>query len=267
MLTLRNKYTAATLIVAVMFMGLGLSGCCTKRQLDELGAEVRDLKTQNLTTQQIVARMDSTIVAGADANNKLRNDVSITVSDLQRQMDMLLENYNQLLAQIQQLNLQPVTHVIRSSPGAQEPTSATVTQEEPGTQTQAPVEPPRIDCGAAYDESFILVRQGEYDRAIENFDNYIAQCPGHESVEFAYYWLGECYYAQEKYVDAINMFEYLLENYKSSVKASSALYKVGRSQQELGKVDQAKATYQRVIDDYPGSLEDSQARERLKDLQ
>ncbi len=265
MLTVRKTYITATLIVAVVFIGIGLSGCCTKRQLDELGAEVRDLKNQAVATQRMVAAMDSTIAQGADSNNKLRNDISITINDLQRQMDMLLENYNQLLAQVEQMNRQPVTHVIRSSPGAQEPTAVAVTPA--GPDTQAPSEAPTIDCVAAYDESFILVRQGEYEQAIEKFNSYIAQCPKHESVEFAYYWLGECYYAQEKYIDAVNMFEYLLKNYKSSVKASSALYKIGRSQQELGKINEAKATYQRVIDEYPGSLEDSQARERLKDLQ
>lgn len=266
MLTNRNTYITATLIVAVMFLGIGLSGCCTKRQLDELGAEVRQLKAQNESTQQMLTRLDAVITEGADASNKLRNDVSFTVNDLQRQMDMLLENYNELLAQIQQLNRQPVKHVIKSSPGAQEQTSVTIDQPPAETEPAQPAAP-AIDCGATYDESFILVRRGEYENAIEGFQTYLTHCEKHESAENAHYWIGECYYSLEKYVDAISEFEYLIENYKSSVNASRAMYKLARSQQELGKTAEAKKIFQKLVDDYPETLEASQAKERLKDLQ
>lgn len=266
MLTIKNKYIAAALIVAVMLISISLGGCCTKRQLDELGAEVRDVKTQSESTQQMLVRMDSVITEGADANNRLRTDISFTVNDLQRQMDMLLENYNELLAQIQQLNRQPVTHVIKSSPGAQEQTSVTTERPATATETPPPVTP-TIDCGATYDEAFILVRRGEYEKAIEGFRVYLAQCEKHESAENAHYWIGECYYSLEKYVDAISEFEYLINNYKSSVNASRAMYKLARSQQELGKTAEAKGLFQKLIDDYPETLEASQAKERLKDLQ
>ncbi|UCE25342.1 MAG: tol-pal system protein YbgF [Candidatus Zixiibacteriota bacterium] len=265
MLTGKKVFITAIVVVAVMCIGIGLSGCATKRNMDELAAEVRDVKRQNESTQTMLTRLDSVITAGADANNKLRNDVSVTVNDLQQQLDMLLENYNDLLAQIQQMNRQPsVTHVIRPSPGAQDQTPVVVT-DTAGASDQ-PAEP-AIDCDATYDESFILVRRGEYDTAIEGFRNFLTHCEQHQSAENAHYWIGECYYSLEKYVDAISEFEYLLSNYKSSVNASRALYKLARSKQELGKTGEAKETFQRLIDDYPETLEASQARERLKDLQ
>jgi tol-pal system protein YbgF len=265
MLSERKAYITAILIVVVMFIGLGLGGCATKRNMDELAAEVRDVKRQNESTQAMLARLDSVITTGANANNKLRADVSVTVNNLQEQLDMLLENYNELLVQIQQLGRQPaVTHVIRSSPGAQEQSSVTV--EEPAEQTQPPTAP-AIDCGATYDESFILVRRGEYEKAIEGFQNFLTHCEKHESAENAHYWIGECYYSLEKYYDAIGEFESLIANYKGSVNASRAMYKLARSQQELGKTADAKKTFQKLIDEYPETLEASQAKERLKDLE
>ncbi|MEE8576053.1 MAG: tol-pal system protein YbgF, partial [candidate division Zixibacteria bacterium] len=125
---------------------------------------------------------------------------------------------------------------------------------------------PAIDCSFTYDEAFILVRRGDYEKAIEGFQNFLTHCQKHENAENAHYWIGECYYSLEKYVDASAEFEYLLENYKSSVNASRALYKLARSKQELGKTSEAKQMFQKLFDDYPETLEGSQAKERLKDL-
>ncbi|UCD62611.1 MAG: tol-pal system protein YbgF [Candidatus Zixiibacteriota bacterium] len=265
MLTKRKIYVTAIVAMAVLYIGIGLTGCATKRHIDEVKAEVRDVKRQNEETQDLLARMDSTIAAGAEANGRLRADVSVTVNNLQQQIDMLLENYNDLLAQIRQLNLQPtVTHVVRSSPGSQEQTAVTVGPDTAG-QVSTPVRP-AIDCGQVYDESFILVRRGEYEKAIEGFRRFLEHCEKHESAENAHYWIGESYYSMEKYADAITEFEYLIENYKGSVNASRAYYKLARSQQEMGRTDDARRTFQKLIDEYPETLEASQARERLKDL-
>ena len=266
MLTNKKHSITAILIMAVMFVSLGLGGCATKRNMDELMAEVRDVKRQNEDTHQMVTRLDSVMTAGADADNKLRNDIAITVNDLQQQLDVLMENYNDLMTQIQQMGRQPsVTHVIRPSPGASDQTSVTIKDTATTTAVEPP--PPAIDCGATYDESFILVRRGEYENAIAGFKNFLTHCEKHESAENAHYWIGECYYSLEKYVDAIAEFQYLIDNYKSSVNASRAMYKLARSQQELGKTDEAKRVFQKLIDDYPETLEASQAKERLKDLQ
>jgi len=265
MLTQNRKNGTAILVMAVLYLAVALSGCATKRNIDEIKAEIRDVKRQNQTTQETLVRLDSLITAGIDADKKLRNDVSYTVNDLQQRIDMLLENYNEMLAQLQQISRQPtVKHVIQSSPGAQEQTSITVT-DTPAEETDQPVTP-AIDCGLTYDEAFILVRRGDYEEAIEGFQNFLTHCQRHENAENAHYWIGECYYSLEKYVDASAEFEYLLENYKSSVNASRAIYKLARSKQELGKTSEAKELFERLVDEYPETLEGSQAKERLKDL-
>ncbi len=266
MLTNRKHFITAIFTMAVMFISLGLGGCATKRNMDELMAEVREVKRQNYDTHLLLNRLDSVMTAGADADNKLRNDISVTINDLQQQLDVLMENYNDLMTQIQQMGRQPsVTHVIRPSPGASDPTPVTITDTATTPTTEPPL--PAIDCGATYDESFILVRRGEYEKAIEGFRNFLTHCEKHESAENAHYWIGECYYSLEKYVDAIAEFQYLIDNYKSSVNASRAMYKLARSQQELGKTNEAKRIFQKLIDEYPETLEASQAKERLKDLQ
>lgn len=249
------------IIASVAFVGaaLWLSGCATPRQIDELKAQVRNVESQNLQTQRMVARIDSTLGQEAEASKRLRNDMAITIDDLQRQISMLLENYNDLIQRIDRLVQQQTYSYLKSSPGAIE--------QQPGIPGSTPSsqESP-IDCGATYDEAFLLVRRTDYQKAIEGFRRFLQFCPKHELVENAYYWIGECYYSLEKYDQAIAEFDYLLNNFRSSVNAGRALYKLGRCKQELGKKDEAKEIYQRIIDEYPGTIEYEQAKERLKDL-
>lgn len=264
MLTQKTKTRTAILIVAVLCLGLGLSSCATKRNIDEIKAEIQQVRRQNETTQATLLRLDSLITTGIEADNKLRNDVSFTVNDLQQRIDQLLENFYEMQAQLQQISRQPaVKHVIQSSPGAQQQTSVTIT--DTAVQADEPVTP-GFDCDLAYDEAFISMRHGDYEKGITGFQNYLAQCPRHQNAENAHYWIGECYYSLEKYVEASAEFEYLLENYKSSVNVSGALYKLARSKQELGKTGDAKKLFQRLVDEYPDTFEGSQAKERLKDL-
>ena len=247
------------LLMASLCLGVWLSGCATPRQIDELKGQVRNVESQNRQTQQMLARVDSAITEDAEANKRLRNDMAVTIDELQRQIGTLLENYNDLSQRLEKLAQQPtsISH-LKSSPGIEEQITL------PGGTTPGEASP--IDCGTTYDEAFLLVRRLEWEKAIEGFRKFLQYCPKHELVENAYYWIGECYYSLEKYDQAIAEFEYLLDNFRSSVNASRALYKLGRSKQELGKKDDAKKIFRRLIDEYPGTLEAEQAKERLKDL-
>ena len=242
-------------------MALALGACVTPSQIDELRGDIAQVKTDNSKTQKMIAHLDSLMTVQTENNQKLRNDISYTSSELQRQVGLLLENYNEMMTQINQISSGGrVTHVIKSSPGAQNNTSDTVTNGG-DSNSQA-----SIDCQKAYDEAFILVRSGEYEKAINSFNKFLVDCDNHPSAENARYWMGECYYSLGKFTDAIEQFQNLLDRFKGSVNSGRALYKLGRCHQELGHIDDAKKFYQRVIDEYPQTLESEQSKERLKDL-
>ena len=66
---------------------------------------------------------------------------------------------------------------------------------------------------------------------------------------------------------ALESFQRLLSQFPQSDKAPDALLKVGYSQLELKKTDEAKATLTQVTTKYPGSKAASLAQERLQRLQ
>lgn len=259
-MTRTNNILTAITMMAVMFLGVALTGCVLPRHIEELKTDIREVKAQNEQTQAMIASLDSTVTAGTEANAKLRGDVSYTVDELQQQISTLLENYSELMMLIRQIAND--RKILLSSPGTQ---TTQKPKDTPATLTP-PVQAPAIDCGAAYDEGFILVRRGEYETAIDSFNLFIKTCPTHESVENAYYWIGESYYSLEKYHEAVSQFDLLINTYRSSPNIGRALYKLARSYQELDNKAEAKKVYGRLVDEFDGTLEAEQAKERLKEL-
>lgn len=245
--------------MAVIFSGMLVTGCVTKHDVEDLQQRLQRVEDGNRYTQDAVARMDLIITAGAEADNRLRVDLRTSVDDIGVQIAQLLENYNELVARLDQLARRP--EVIRmsptSSPGSQEPTTG---------GDNAPTQAPAFDCIGAYDDAFILVRKSDYENAIAGFRGYLESCTSHENTDNAHYWIGECYYAMEQFEQAVTEFQKLIDGFPGSRKLAPALYKLARSHQELGHKEDARKLYDRIIAEHDGTLEAEQARERLKDL-
>lgn len=249
----KNSITAIT-CMAVMFISALLSGCVTPRHIDELKAQMSEIESQNSRTQQMLERVDSTVSAEATASSRLRNDMSLTVDQLGQQIDLLLENFHDLMEKIEQMDQRK--GILRPSPGVQTP-----------DRSQQPVQPPAgFDCDLAYDEAFLQARRAEYEKAVTNFRKFIEECPSHGSVENAHYWIGESFYALEKFAEAIDEFELLVKAYRSSHNLGRSYYKLARSNEAIGKKAVAVTHYQKIVDDFPQTLEAEQARNRLKEL-
>jgi tol-pal system protein YbgF len=173
-----------------------------------------------------------------------------------------MENYQDLMARIEQMAGQQVIKLPpSSSPGAQEDIPSTGPSAPPPPVTRSSTE-----CIDAYDNAFTLVRRGEYDTAIAAFRDYLAGCENDENVPSALYWVGESFFAQEKYTQAIAEYEKLITTFPDSPNKGRALYKLARCKQELDLKEEARQLYQQLIDDFPGTFEAEQAENVLKDL-
>lgn len=267
-----NHTRTAILAMAVLFLGIGLSGCVTKRDIEEVKDQLTRVESQNRETSRLIAKVDSLISMSAVNGEAVRADVRQTSDNLQAQFDALLANYNELINQLNQINRELRNRKIISGsvpgPGDGQMPGGGQPAVTPTTPTAPPpsVVQPTIDCDSSYDAAFVLARQEAYEEAIDGFRNFLVECPNHDNVPDAYFWIGELFFRQENYGRAVSEFEHLVATYKQSPKVAPALYKVARCQFELGKKTEAKATYKRIIDDFPGSTEAKQAQERLSEM-
>ena len=255
-----NNSKTVLLAAAVLFIGFFSIGCPTKRDVEEIKSMISKVESENRETSRLVVRMDSVIAAGAEASQALRGEMRYSMDEMAHQIAQLLENYNALLIAIKELSNKPIRLSPTSSPGSQ-----TDLAKQAGSNTRSDTAP-EIACDSIYDESFLLTRQSEYQKAIDGFTLLLESCPKHQNVEKARYWTGECYFSLEKFSQAISEFDLLLNEFPASVNSGRATYKLARSQQELGNIKEAKELFKQLADEQPNTLEGQQAKERLKDL-
>jgi tol-pal system protein YbgF len=95
---------------------------------------------------------------------------------------------------------------------------------------------------AAYD----LLRQRQYDVAIEAFNDYLTQFPRGAYAGNSYYWLGEIYLLKQNLAQARSWFEKLLTEFPEDRKVSDTQFKLGKVYHLQGNNDQARTMLSEV---------------------
>ena len=116
----------------------------------------------------------------------------------------------------------------------------------------------------AYAAALATFRAREHGQAVLDFLDFIAKYPRHPLVANAQYWIGEAYYVQRDYRQALAEFQKVPEVAPGSAKAADALLKIGLCQRNLRDEARARQTWQRVVHDFPQSEAASKARGFLK---
>jgi tol-pal system protein YbgF len=105
----------------------------------------------------------------------------------------------------------------------------------------------------AYDAALALVNAHQFGPGLEALAAFLVKWPDHPYVDHAMYWRGECYFAQADYAHASEQFEGVLARFPAGMKAPDALLKLGMCHQKLGHAAQARACFDRLVQDYPQS--------------
>jgi len=93
---------------------------------------------------------------------------------------------------------------------------------------------------------------GQYDQAIGAFSQTVVSGQPPELVPNAYYWMGESYFAMQRYQESLPYFEYVT-NAGPEYKRSMAFYKLALANNNLGNRQAANLWYERLRTEYPGS--------------
>jgi tol-pal system protein YbgF len=106
----------------------------------------------------------------------------------------------------------------------------------------------------AYDVAYALVNARRFDEALDALAAFLVKWPDHPYANNAMYWRGECYFARADYQRAAEQFDGVLKRYPAGNKAPDALLKLGMSQQKLGNATKAKESFDRLVQQFPGTV-------------
>lgn len=122
------------------------------------------------------------------------------------------------------------------------------------------------DKAALYAAAYQTFKSGNYVKAREAFQAFLAAHPTGEYADNAQFWIGECYFFEKKFDKAILEYEKVTKKFPNSHKVPYALLKQGISFQNMGDKVSAKLLLQQVIRDYPNTSQARIARSKLQEL-
>ena len=137
-------------------------------------------------------------------------------------------------------------------------------------QLSAPVSPDTsvapsrsFDPGELYDLALRDYQRGSYDVAVRQFAQYIEYFPDSDLADDAQYYIGDCYYTQSLYTQALDAYEMLLGAYPDGNKVPATLLKIAFIKVARKEMPEARSYLERVIGEFPDTEEAQLARMRL----
>jgi tol-pal system protein YbgF len=252
---------------ALVAAGLAIGGCVSSTDIDALHDQISEVQRQATLLQQQgsskqeVAQLEATIQRQTEALLKAEADMRLDINSLSAQIAQLqdkLEDTNYRLAQVSQ-QIAATNQDLKASRS---------TPPAPGAPGEAPAAPPvaTSDPETLYQTSYSDYLRGNYDLAMLGFKQYLEAFPETDLADNAIYWIGECFYRQQKYVDAIAEYDRVLKQFPRSDKTASALLKKGFALLEQGQRKEGIAQLQGVAKSFPSSDEANLAKQRLQSL-
>lgn len=132
-----------------------------------------------------------------------------------------------------------------------------------------------LDSGAAPREpgpaqlfqlSFEQLRNRSYATARAGFDELLRRYPEFEEASKAQLYVAQTYADEQRTAEADSVYSLVVVRYRTSPDAATALYKYGLSQLAQGRTAAGRSALQRVVRDYPSSIEAELARDRLRTI-
>jgi tol-pal system protein YbgF len=288
------KRLLSSLAVLSLCFGLPLEAQREKRVYELIYQDIQAIKQQLLELNQRVQQNSDDIQILTDQLGEIlrlsresRTEFARFQSeqkDLPAQYRILLQRYDGIRADLARIT-EMLIEIQRAAPLPAEPGEEQAETEQPppeqegaaeavGTEeTGEPATKPRttLPSNLSPQEVYTMARsdylKGNFQLAIEGFDMYQEHFPDSPLVDNALYWIGECYFSQEKYEEAITRFDDLILSHPNGDKIAAAYLKKGISLARLDKTDEALAVLKLMVSKFPMEEEAEIARRQIQELE
>ena len=267
------------LLVVLVF---SVAGCATTQDLKALRSELNQKMEEKMDAKLAVVDAElTTLKKNSAVLEAMRNGQANAAADITD----LRENLQQLRGQVETLKKDSALNSKKDEQrfdnillrinfienfleiGNKNTSSDSSDKSSKSTGVSAAKDPAKKqDKEKAYSAAYQIFKEGNYDKARTEFQNFLAVYPDSEYSDNAQFWVGECYFFEQKYETAILEYEKVTKNYPNGNKVPYALLKQGISFLKLGDKTSAKLLLQQVIKNYPNTSQARIARSSLQEI-
>jgi tol-pal system protein YbgF len=264
-------------------------------QLDNLQQEVESLqrtvdtqtavlKTLVEQTSQNVNAMKATIARMEQAQQQSLANTNNQMDSMTSQIQQLSSSLDEAKGQIAKLSsqiaqTQKILQTINTpnpnappspnaAPGTQGAQGASASAAGPTPTGDAPAQqpPPVPDPQTLYNSAYQDYMQGQYALAIQGFQQYLQNYGDTDLASNAQFYIGDSYYAQKDYRNAIKEYDKCIEQFPGGNKVAASYLKKGYALLALGETSAGERELRALIRRYPSTHEADLARQRLRRL-
>jgi len=234
-----------------------------------INAMVEQLKAVN-------ARLDTE----ANARNKGFADQQTLINNIIGSLSALQENVRDNKVQVQKLTQEldaikkgvDMLTTLTTQALSQMPAPVLGSPNTPAGSAPPPSPPMPGGVPASANDYLAAAKEdyyaGRYQMAITGFEEFLKRFPTSPDAARAQFNIGESYFLQGKFKEAVDAYSQVIKNYRSSdpEAVADAYYKQGSAYENLKQRDQAIANYQLLRKDYSGTNGELQATQALRRL-
>jgi tol-pal system protein YbgF len=263
--------TARALLCGVA--AAALAGCTSARgaqtpqEAAPPGITLVDVKSAQDAQAQEIARLAADVKA-MDAQQAFLvaeiKSLSEQLAKLKTSLDEQLAKFKTSLddaeSAMRSLRATPVPPESRPAPApAPPPTPAPA----PASPASGPTPSRNTEADRMFAAALAKLRAGDDGQAALEFTEFVTQYPAHPQVAAAQNYIGDAYYRQREYRQALGEYQKTVDTYTQAAQVSEALLKIGLCQRALGDGARAKTSWEQVIKQFPKSDAARQARTLL----
>lgn len=231
-----------------------------KKQMDELMGMVRALQSQQVSIQEDQKKIPTQyqiLLEKLDAMNAQLSRFSMDLTEIKKASLPLLQ-------QAEAAEESGKTQEEGQTPPVEEETG----EEKMGEEQEEPPSPlpPNMSPQEIYNMAYADYLKGNFSLAIDGFKIYLDNFAQSPFADNALYWIGECYFSQNEYEEAISRYNQLILNYPLGDKVPAAYLHKGISLMELGHDEEALSVFKLMVSKYPLEEETKIAQEKIKEL-
>jgi tol-pal system protein YbgF len=242
------------------------------KKIEQNAEEIKGIRDQLKELLDLTRQFQSTQASAREEQRRLPAQYQILLEKVEN-INTQLAQFSEDLIEIKRIALPLAEQVTEGEDSEGIQTKSPPTQEHGDTSDQ-PSEgevPLSISPNLSPNEVYNMARsdylKGNFELAIEGFTIYKSQFSESPLADDALYWIGECYFSQEKYNEAVEHFNELILNYPNGDKIPAAYLKKGISLAEQGKKEEAFSVFKLLITKFPLEEETKIAQQKIRELE
>ena len=224
-------------ILQMQMQDLALMVAILTKALDDMSLSVTDQAAVNRQSFADSRLLVDTVANSIRVLREKVDDTNVRISSFSQEIEALRVSIPRF----------PVT-IYGSEATESEGEQVSAPSPEPPLPTNPGMSPQRL-----YDNAWADYSTGQWSLAIAGFDTYIKTFPRSDLADDAQFYIGETHYNDGRFADAVLAYDEVIVNHSEGNSVPEAQYKKGLALDRLGDTDQARETFQTVLDSFPDS--------------